>query len=79
LTCCNSHSSGNDHYAADRAATGAALEIWPDMAFTAQANRAFLRCAVRYLAAEAVEEWHPDPGTSDARKSSMWAAVGRKR
>ena len=25
-----------------------------------------------------VEEWHPDPGTSDASKSSLWCAAGRK-
>ena len=26
-----------------------------------------------------VEEWHPDPGTSDAGRSSLWCAVARKR
>jgi S-adenosyl methyltransferase len=26
-----------------------------------------------------VDEWRPEPGTADARKSAMWAAVGRKR
>jgi hypothetical protein len=25
-----------------------------------------------------VEEWRPEPGTSVARKSIMWSAVGRK-
>lgn len=25
-----------------------------------------------------VEEWHPDPGPSDASTSSLWCAVGRK-
>jgi hypothetical protein len=40
---------GKDNYAADRAATEAALEVWPDLAFTARANRAFLGRAVRYL------------------------------
>lgn len=29
----------------------AAFGIWPDMAFGARANRAFLGCAARYLAA----------------------------
>lgn len=43
---------GKDHFAADRAAMDAALEIWPDMAFGARANRAFLGRAVRYLAAD---------------------------
>ena len=44
---------GKDNYAADRAAADAMLELWPDMAFTARANRAFLGRAVRYLTAEA--------------------------
>ena len=26
-----------------------------------------------------VEEWRPEPGQSDARKSYMWSAVGRKQ
>ena len=26
-----------------------------------------------------VEEWRPDPGTSDTRRSAYWAGVGRKR
>jgi len=26
-----------------------------------------------------VEEWHPEPGTGDAGRSSLWCAVGRKR
>ena len=25
-----------------------------------------------------VEEWHPEPGAADARKTIMWCAVGRK-
>src|ERR1700743_1950786 len=41
---------GKDNYAADRAATEAAFKIWPDMAFAARANRAFLGRIVRYLA-----------------------------
>jgi hypothetical protein len=26
-----------------------------------------------------VEEWHPEPGTSDTGRSSLWCAVGCKR
>jgi hypothetical protein len=63
LTCCNSHSSGNDNYAADRAAAEEALKIWPDMAFAARANRAFLGRAVRYLSAEAGIRQFLDLGT----------------
>ena len=38
---------GKDHYAADRAATEAALKVYPEWAFTARANRAFLGRVVR--------------------------------
>ena len=54
---------GKDNYAADRAATEAALEVYPDWAFTARANRAFLGRAVRYLAGEAGIRQFLDIGT----------------
>jgi hypothetical protein len=54
---------GKDNYAADRAAAEAALKIWPDIAFTARANRAFLRRVVRYLAGEAGIRQFLDLGT----------------
>jgi hypothetical protein len=54
---------GKDNYAADRAAADAMLELWPDMAFTARANRAFLARAVRYLTAEAGIRQFLDIGT----------------
>jgi hypothetical protein len=54
---------GKDNYAADRAAVEAALEFFPDMAFTARANRAFLGRAVRYLAGEAGIRQFLDIGT----------------
>jgi hypothetical protein len=54
---------GKDNYAADRAATEAAFEIWPDMAFAARANRAFLGRAIRYLAGEAGVRQFLDIGT----------------
>jgi S-adenosyl methyltransferase len=41
---------GKDNYAADRAVAEATLKVWPEFAFAAQANRAFLGRAVRYLA-----------------------------
>ena len=44
---------GKDNFAADRAVAEAALQIAPDSAGGAKSNRAFLRRAVRYLAAEA--------------------------
>jgi len=54
---------GKDNYAADRAAMDAALKVWPDMAFGARANRAFLGRAVRYLAADAGIRQFLDIGT----------------
>ena len=54
---------GKDNYAADRAATDAALKAWPDLAFGARANRAFLGRAVRYLAADAGIRQFLDLGT----------------
>jgi O-methyltransferase involved in polyketide biosynthesis len=44
---------GKDNYAADRAAAEEALTIYPEWAFTARANRAFLGRVIRYLAGEA--------------------------
>ena len=54
---------GKDNYAADRAAVEATLKVWPDMAFAARANRAFLGRAVRYLAGEAGIRQFLDIGT----------------
>jgi hypothetical protein len=54
---------GKDNYAADRAATEAALKVYPDWAFTARANRAFLGRAVRFLAGEAGIRQFLDIGT----------------
>jgi hypothetical protein len=54
---------GKDHYAADREAAEEALKVWPEMAFTARANRAFLGRAVRYLAADAGIRQFLDIGT----------------
>jgi hypothetical protein len=54
---------GKDNYAADRAAVEAWLEIYPDMAFSVRANRAFLGRAVRYLVAEAGIRQFLDIGT----------------
>jgi hypothetical protein len=54
---------GKDNYAADRAAIDAQLEIYPDVAFAARANRAFLGRAVRYLTAEAGIRQFLDIGT----------------
>jgi S-adenosyl methyltransferase len=54
---------GKDNYAADRAAAEAGLRVWPEGAFTARANRAFLGRVVRYLAGEAGIRQFLDIGT----------------
>jgi S-adenosyl methyltransferase len=54
---------GKDNYAADRAAAEAALKIYPEWAFTARANRAFLGRVVRYLTREAGIRQFLDVGT----------------
>ena len=54
---------GKDNYAADRAVADATLALYPDAAFTARANRAFLGRAVRYLAGEAGIRQFLDIGT----------------
>jgi len=54
---------GKDNYAADRAFAEAALKIYPEWAFTARANRAFLGRVVRYLTGEAGIRQFLDIGT----------------
>ncbi len=54
---------GKDNYAADRAAVEATLKVYPDAAFTARANRAFLGRVIRYLAGEAGIRQFLDIGT----------------
>jgi hypothetical protein len=54
---------GKDNYAADRAAAEAWLQVNPDLAPSALANRAFLGRVVRYLTAEAGIRQFLDIGT----------------
>jgi len=54
---------GKDNYEADREAVEASAKVYPDAAFTAVANRAFLGRAVRYLAADAGIRQFLDIGT----------------
>ena len=54
---------GKDNYAADREAVAEQLKVYPGVAFSARANRAFLGRAVRYLAAEAEIRQFLDIGT----------------
>ena len=48
---------GSHNFAVDRELAGRVLEAWPDMPRAAQANRAFLRRAVRYLAAQGIRQF----------------------
>jgi trans-aconitate methyltransferase len=54
---------GKDNFAADREAGDMALQVNPDLAVAARANRAFLGRAVRFLAAEAGIRQFLDIGT----------------
>jgi hypothetical protein len=63
LTCTNSYYSSKDNFAADREAAEQALEANPNILPGVQANRAFLRRAVQYLAGEAGIRQFLDIGT----------------
>jgi len=54
---------GKDNYAVDRAQAEIGLKIYPEFAFTARANRAFLGRAVRFLAGQAGLRQFLDIGT----------------
>jgi hypothetical protein len=54
---------GKDNYACDREAVEQALKVWPDMPFTARANRAFLGRAVSCFARDAGVRQFLDIGT----------------
>ena len=54
---------GKDNFAADRAVAEAVLNAYPEMAFAARANRAFLGRVIRYLAREAGIRQFLDIGT----------------
>ena len=48
---------GSHNFAVDREVAVRAIEAWPDMPRVMQANRAFLRRAVRYLAGQGVRQF----------------------
>ncbi|MFE2426953.1 SAM-dependent methyltransferase [Streptomyces sp. NPDC059373] len=54
---------GKDNYEVDQIAAERVLEVFPDVAKTARANRAFLHRAVRFLAEEAQIDQFLDIGT----------------
>ncbi len=48
---------GSHNFAVDRELAAKVLEAWPDMPRAAQANRAFLRRAVRFLAEQGIRQF----------------------
>jgi hypothetical protein len=62
---------GKDNYAADRAAAERSLALYPHVAFTARANRAFLGRAVRHLVQEAGIRQFLDVGTGIPTKGNI--------
>jgi SAM-dependent methyltransferase len=48
---------GSHNFAVDRELAGKVLEAWPDMPRAAQANRAFLRRAVRFLVGRGIRQF----------------------
>jgi hypothetical protein len=54
---------GKNNYAADREVAAEVVKLWPEVGFTARANRAFVGRAVRFLAAEAGVRQFLDLGT----------------
>lgn len=48
---------GYHNFAIDREAADAAIAIWPELPLVIQANRAFLRRAVRFLVSQGIEQF----------------------
>lgn len=48
---------GSHNFAIDRRAAEQAIALWPDLPLLMQANRAFLRRAVRYLVAQGIDQF----------------------
>src|SRR4051794_2379561 len=48
---------GSHNFAIDRQAAEQAIAMWPDLPIIMQANRAFLRRAVRFLVAQGIDQF----------------------
>jgi hypothetical protein len=57
LTCCNSHSSGNDNFAVDSDEAQRMLEIFPGLSQLARENRQFLARAVTWCAQQGIRQF----------------------
>lgn len=68
---------GNDNYAADREAVRRVLREFPEVRAMAQANRAFLQRAVRFLAGEAGIRQFIDIGTGIPSAGNVHEIAGK--
>jgi S-adenosyl methyltransferase len=68
---------GKDNYAADREAVRQILRIWPEVRGMAQANRAFMQRAVRFLAGEAGVRQFVDIGTGIPSAGNVHEVAGQ--
>ena len=73
----NAYLGGNDNYPADREAVRQVLREFPEVRGIALANRAFLRRAVRFLAAEAGIRQFIDIGTGIPSAGNVHEVAGR--
>src|SRR6266852_8709038 len=68
---------GKDNYAADREAVRQIVRTWPEVRAAAQANRAFLQRAVRYLVGEAGIRQIIDIGTGIPSAGNVHEVAGQ--
>ena len=72
----NAFLGGKDNYPVDRAAVLQILRQWPEVRLIAQANRAFLQRAVRFMAAEAGIRQFIDIGTGIPSAGNVHEVAG---
>jgi hypothetical protein len=68
---------GKDNYAADREAVRQVLQAFPEVRAMAQANRAFMQRAVRYLAGDAGIRQFIDIGTGIPSAGNVHEVAGQ--
>src|ERR1044071_9652619 len=73
----NAYLGGQDNYAADREAVQQVLRAFPEVRAIAQANRAFMQRAVRYLAGEAGIRQFIDIGTGIPSAGNVHEVAGQ--
>jgi hypothetical protein len=73
----NAYLGGRDNYAADREAVRQVLRVFPEVRAIAQANRAFMQRAVRFLAGEAGIRQFVDIGTGIPSAGNVHELAGQ--